>query len=126
LEINGDSTSLQASYNGVVRWDAVVVAHGFERLLENRLPLAWKAIMTYWLPDHALMGKQPLLSLRSLLSSFVTMKTWLEGIATGEGGTARGAGKLDLGFANQTFWRCWARWPMIASLASGQYLAALE
>ncbi len=40
-----------------------------------RLPLAWKAIMTYWLLERALMGKRPVLLVKSLLSSFVTMKT---------------------------------------------------
>ncbi len=68
-----------------------------------RLPLAWKAVMTYWLLERALMGKRPVLLVKSLLSNFVTTKTWLEGVATGGGRTARGASKVGLGFVDQTF-----------------------
>ncbi len=68
-----------------------------------RLPLVWKAIMTYWLPERALMGKRPVLLVKSLLSGFVTTNTWLEGIATGGGRTTRGASKVGLGFVDQTF-----------------------
>ncbi len=49
-----------------------------------------------------------------------------EGIAMGGGRTTRGTSKFSLDFVNQTYWHCWERWPMIVSLASGQYLAALE
>ncbi len=65
-------------------------------------------------------------SVKSLLSGCVTMKTWLEGVATGGGGHTSGAGVGCLGFVDLTFWRCWARWPIIVSSESGQYLAALE
>ncbi len=82
--------------------------------------------MTYWLPERDLTGKWPVSLVKSLLSSFLMTKTWLVGVAMGGGGTARGAGKVGLSFVDQTFWRCWARWPMIVSSASGQYLAALE
>jgi hypothetical protein len=59
--------------------------------------------MTYWLPEQALTGKRPVLSVKSLLSSFVTTKTWLEGVATGGGRTTRGASKIGLGFVGRTF-----------------------
>ncbi len=49
------------------------------------------------------MGKQPVLLVKSLLSGFVTMKTWLESIAMGGGRTARGTSKVDLGFVDRTF-----------------------
>ncbi len=49
------------------------------------------------------MEKWPVLLMKSLLSSFVRTKTWLEGVATGGGKTARGASKVGLGFANKTF-----------------------
>jgi hypothetical protein len=56
----------------------------------------------------------------------VTTKTWLGGVATGGGGTARGAGEVGMGFVDRTFWHCWARWPMTVSLTSGQYLAVVK
>ncbi len=56
----------------------------------------------------------------------ITMKTWFESVGAGGGRTTSGAGGGCLGFVDLTFWRCWARWPMIVSSASGQYLAALE
>jgi hypothetical protein len=59
--------------------------------------------MTYWLPEHDLTGKRPVLSVKSLLSGFVTTKTRLEGIATGGGRTPRGAGKVGLAFVSWTF-----------------------
>ncbi len=68
-----------------------------------RLPLAWREIMTYWLPERALIGKRPVSSVKSLLSSFVMTKTWLEGIATGGVSTIRGASKVGLGVVNHTF-----------------------
>jgi len=37
-----------------------------------------------------------------------------------------GDGVGCLGFVDLTFWHCWARWPMIVSSESGQYLVALE
>ncbi len=63
---------------------------------------------------------------KSLHSGFVMTNTWLEGASTGGDRTARGVGKVGLALVDWTFWHCWARWPMILSLASGQYLAALE
>ncbi len=42
--------------------------------------LAWKAIMTYWLPEQALMGKRPVLLAKSLLSGFVTTKLGLKAL----------------------------------------------
>ncbi len=68
-----------------------------------RLPLAWKAIMTYWLLERALMGKRPVMLVKSFLSGFVMTKTWLEGIATEGGRTARGASKVGLGFVDRRF-----------------------
>ncbi len=90
-------------HNSVICCDAVPVTLGLESLLEDRLPPAWKAIMTYWLTERALTGKRPVSSVKSLLSSFVMTKTWLEGVAKGGGRTARGASKVGLGFVDQTF-----------------------
>ncbi len=59
--------------------------------------------MTYWLPEQALTGKRPVSLVKSLLSGFVTTKTWLEGIAMGGGRAARGASKVGLGFVDWTF-----------------------
>ena len=81
----------------------VAVTLGLESLLEDELPLAWKAIITYWLLEHALTGKRPVSLVKSLLSSFVMTKTWLDGIARGGHRTARGASKVSLGFVDQTF-----------------------
>ncbi len=39
LEINGESPGSHMSHNGVVRCDAVVVALGFESLLENEVAI---------------------------------------------------------------------------------------
>ncbi len=72
------------------------------------------------------MGKWPVLLVNSLLSVCVTAKAWLDGVATGGGRTTSSSGNGGMGFVNQTFWRCWARWPMIILSASGQYLVALE
>jgi hypothetical protein len=124
LQINGVTPGCQTHHNGVIRqWWLLLDLKACWRM---RLPLAWKAIMMYWLPEHALMGKRPVSSVKSLLSGFVMTKTWLEGASMGGGIPARGAKEVGLGFVDRTFWRCWARWPMIVSLASGQYLAAFE
>ncbi len=43
------------------------------------------------------MGKWPVSLVKSLLSSLVTTKLWLDGVATGGGRTARGTSKVMLG-----------------------------
>ena len=95
-----------------------------------RLPMAWKAIMMYWFPEHALIGKWPVSSAYSLLRGYTVMKTWLDGPSLGLGavvGSAGGNEGVDrLGLVDLTFWRCWARCPKIVLLALGQYLATLE
>ncbi len=58
-----------------------------------KLLLAWKAIMTYWLPERALTGKQTVSLVKSFLIGFVTTKACLE----------RGASKDGLGFVDRTF-----------------------
>ncbi len=49
------------------------------------------------------MGKRPVSLVKNLLSGFVMAKTWLEGIATGGGRTARGVSKVSLDFVDRTF-----------------------
>jgi hypothetical protein len=41
-----------------------------------RLPSARKAIMIYWFPKRALMEKQLVSSMYSLLRGYTLMKTW--------------------------------------------------
>jgi hypothetical protein len=53
-----------------------MIIPGLESLLEDmKLPTAWKAIKTYWLPERALTGKQPVPSVYSLLRGCTLMKT---------------------------------------------------
>ncbi len=86
--------------------------------------------MMYWFPKRALIGKQPVLSVYSLLWGYTLMKTCLDGIFSGIGvavGSDVGDKRVDrLGLIDLTFWRCCARCSKIVSLESGQYLATLE
>ncbi len=68
-----------------------------------------------------------------MLSGAVVTKSRREDVSkgggcktSGRGGKTNGAGVGCFGLVDLTFWRCWARWPMIVSSESGQYLAALE
>jgi hypothetical protein len=120
----------------------MAVTFGLECLLEDeiaisvegnhemRLLSAWKAIMTYWFFEHALIGKRPVSSVSSLLRGYTLMKTCLDGISSALG-AAVGSDVGDegvgcLGLADLTFWHCCARCPKIVLLESGQYLATLE
>ncbi len=87
LEINKEPQGHQMHHNGVICCNAVAVALGFEGLLENEVAVSIEGNMIYWLPKRALMGKRPVLLVKSLLSSFVTTNTWLEGASTGGGRT---------------------------------------
>ena len=68
-----------------------------------------------------------------MLSGSVVTKSRQEDVSKGGGGkTSGGGGKTSgagvgcFGLVDLTFWRCWARWPMIIASESGQYLVALE
>jgi hypothetical protein len=126
LEINGEPLGRQTCHNGVVCCNVVAVALGFESLLEDEVAIGMEGNHDVLVAGLCSDGERPVSLVKSLLSGFVMAKTWLEGVAMGGGRTTRGAGKVDLAFVNRTFWHCWARWPVIVSLASGQYLAALE
>jgi hypothetical protein len=62
----------------------MVVTFGLERLLEDEIAM-WKAIMTYWFPERALIGKWLMSSLYNLLRGYTLMKTRLDSIPTGLG-----------------------------------------
>ncbi len=107
----------------------MAVAFGLECLLEDEIAIGVEGNHDVF-PKHALIGKQPVSSMYSLLRGYTMMKTWLDGSSAGLGavvgraGGAKGVGSL--GLVNPTFWHCWARCPKIVLLAPGQYLAMLE
>ena len=86
--------------------------------------------MTCWFPEHAIIEKRPVLSVYSLLRGYTLMKTLLDGISLGLGAAVgsdvgdKGVGSL--GLVDLIFWHCWARFPKIVLLVSGQYLATLK
>jgi hypothetical protein len=126
LEINVESPGGQTSHNGVVCCDALAVALGFESLLKYEVAVGVEGNHDILVAGLCSDGEAASVVSEDLAEQFCDDKDLVGRHCNGGDGTAKDASKVDLGFVHQTFWRCWARWPMIVSLASGQYLAALE
>ena len=127
LEINGETPGCQTGHDCVVGGNSMSIALGLEGLLEDEVAIGVKQgnhhiLVTGTRPDRKAAG----VISKELAQWMVMTKTWLEGVAMGGGGHTSGDGVGCLGFLDLTFWHCWARWPIIVSSESGQYLAALE
>ena len=70
LENHQETPCCQGCHNGIVGCNLMVVTFGLELLLDDG-----KAIMMYWFPEHALIGKRPVSSVYSLRRGYTLMKT---------------------------------------------------
>ena len=88
-----------------------------------RLASQWYAIMMYWFPLQAWIGKRPVSSVYNLLMGVTCINSSLERIQ-GIGSS----GKLvvgGLGLVDLTPWRFWTRCSIIVASTDRQYLVAM-
>ena len=126
LEINGETPSSQAGHDCVVGGNPMSIALGLEGLLKNEVAIGMKGdphiLVTGTRSDREAAGV-----ISKELAQWLCYNVDLVGrCINGRRWTHKRAGVGCLGLVDRTFWRCWARWPMIISSASGQYLEALE
>ncbi len=84
----------------------------------------WYASIMYWLPLRDHIGKQPMLSVKSLLMGSVQIYISLDGGAGKPGGGLTGAGGT-FGLVDRMPCRTCDRWSLMISSLEGQYLEAL-
>ena len=88
-----------------------------------RLASLWKAIMMYWFPLRAWIGKRPVSSVYNLLIGVTCINSSLERIqGIGSSGELVVGG---LGLVDMTPWRFWMRCHMVVASSYGKYLVAL-
>ncbi len=126
LEINREPTGHQASHDSLVGGNAVMATLGLEGLLEDEVAGGVKSDHYILVAGASSDGEAAGVIGKELAERLCYNKTWLDGIAMGGGRTTSCASNGGLDFVDQTILHCWARWPMIVSSASGQYLAAFE
>jgi hypothetical protein len=103
LEINGESPGCQTSHNGVVCCYVVTVALGFEFFLEDEVAVGVEGNHDILVAGACSDREVASVVGEELAEQFCDDKD-LVGRRCNGSGNARGAGEVDLGFVDWTFW----------------------